>query len=181
MIIASAVALIVNGDASQIAEQLVAGADGAIRLTLELAGSYLLWMGLMNVASRAGLTAKLAALMRRPLRWLMPEIGNAAAPVTLNLAANFFGLGNAATPFGIQAMKELNAHNGSKTHATREICTFLVLNASAIELLPTSVIAVRAACGAVDPYSIVVPTFLSSVACALTGVLACRVFEELRR
>lgn len=154
---------------------LTEGAESSVRLSLALAGSYLLWMGLMNVARRAGLVDKFARLMRRPLGLLMPDIGDAAGPVTLNLAANFFGLGNAATPFGLEAMRSLSRNaNGT---ATREICMFLALNASAVELLPTGVIAVRAACGSVDPYSVVLPTLISSVFSAIAAVLICKAFE----
>ncbi len=154
---------------------LADGADGAVRLILSLGGSYLLWMGIFNIAKKAQLVEKLAASMQRPLRRLMPNIGEASAPVSLNLAANFLGLGNAATPFGLEAMRMLS--KDSHGTATREICMFLALNTSAIELLPTGVIAVRAACGSADPYSIVLPTFISSVFSAVYAVLVCKLFE----
>ena len=143
-----------------------------------LAGAYLLWMGLINVASEAGLIEKLAARMHKPLRLLMPDAGDASASVTLNLAANFFGLGNAATPFGLDAMKRLNAVNPDKQSASNAICMFLALNASAIELMPTGVIAVRIACGSANAYDIVLPTFISSVFSAAAAILACKFFES---
>ena len=94
-----------GGSGSAALDCLLAGADSAVELSISLAGAYLLWMGLINVASEAGLIEKLAARMHKPLRLLMPDAGDASASVTLNLAANFFGLGNAATPFGLDAMK----------------------------------------------------------------------------
>ena len=147
-------------------------------LSISLAGAYLLWMGLINVASEAGLIEKLAARMHKPLRLLMPDAGDASASVTLNLAANFFGLGNAATPFGLDAMKRLNAVNPDKQSASNAICMFLALNASAIELMPTGVIAVRIACGSANAYDIVLPTFISSVFSAAAAILACKFFES---
>lgn len=167
-----------GGSGSAALDCLLAGADSAVELSISLAGAYLLWMGLINVASEAGLIEKLAARMRKPLRLLMPDAGDASASVTLNLAANFFGLGNAATPFGLDAMKRLNAVNPDKQSASNAICMFLALNASAIELMPTGVIAVRIACGSADAYDIVLPTFISSVFSAAAAILACKFFES---
>ena len=170
-----------NGNIHTALEALTNGADSSVKLMLTLSGSYILWLGLLKIAERAGLTAKLAALMRRPMKLLMPNIGEAAASVTMNLSANFLGLANAATPFGLEAMKQLSKQNGSHERASREICMFLALNASAVELLPTSVIAIRSACGSSDAYSIVLPTFISSVFAAFTAIFACKFFEEAER
>ena len=122
-----------GGSGSTALDCLLAGADSAVELSISLAGAYLLWMGLINVASEAGLIEKLAARMHKPLRLLMPDAGDASASVTLNLAANFFGLGNAATPFGLDAMKRLNAVNPDKQSASNAICMFLALNASSLQ------------------------------------------------
>ena len=172
-------ACLIRGEPAEALRLISEGADSSVRLCLSLAGSYLLWTGLLNIAAEAGLVEKLAKLMRRPLGRLMPDIGGAAAPVSLNLAANFLGLGNAATPFGLKSMEKLAAR--SNGIASREICMFLALNSSAVELLPTSVIAVRTACGSADPFSVVVPTFLSSVCAAITAVLCCKFFEGVSR
>ena len=180
MICSGIVLAAIRGDPASVLSALTEGADNSMKLILTLCGSYLLWMGLINVANRAGLTEKLAKLMRRPLSLLMPNIGEAAAPIALNLSANFIGLANAATPFGIEAMKRLSEQNGRKPTASKEICMFLALNASAVELLPTSVIAVRAACGSSEPYSIVIPTFISSIFAALAAVLTCKCFEAFK-
>ena len=100
------------------------------------------------------------------------------APITLNLAANFFGMGSAATPFGLAAMKELQLAAQKKglptTTASDAMCMFLALNASAIELLPTGVLTMRAAAGSEDVYCVVVPTFLASILSFLSAVLLCR-------
>lgn len=176
MMITGLLLFAIKGDGAGALLALASGCDGAISLTLALAGSYALWSGLMRIADEAGLTAALARLMRRPLSLLMPGCGEAAAPVTLNLAANFFGLGNAATPFGIEAMRRLDRGDGRATDA---MAMFIALNSSAIELLPTSVIAVRAACGSADPYSIALPTFIVSLLSAAAAVLSCRALERL--
>ena len=165
-----------RGDGSGALNALAEGAGSAVELSITLAGSYMLWMGVMNIAREAGLIEKLAAAMKKPLRLLMPGAGEAAAPVTLNLAANFFGLGNAATPFGIEAMRKLDRGNGV---ASDQMAMFIALNASAIELLPTAVIAVRSACGSAEPYSIVLPTFIASIAAAAASIVSCRLLGRL--
>lgn len=177
----TAVGLILYIAAGRGAEGLAAlltGAEQAVELTISLAGTYVLWMGLMNIASEAGLIKKLAAAMKKPLGRLMPEAGDAMGPITLNLAANFFGLGNAATPFGVAAVKNLSRGDGV---ATDDMCMFLALNSSAIELMPTTVIAIRTACGAADPYDIVLPTFAASVISAFAAVISCKLLAGLSR
>lgn len=158
-------------------DYMLMGADSAVELSISLAGSYIMWMGIMNVCKAAGIIDKLAHAAERPLRFVMPNIGSAAAPVTLNLAANFFGLGNAATPFGIEAMQQLNREGMSV--ASNNICMFLALNSSAVELLPTTVIAIRSACGSVDSMAIAPATFASSVISAVAAILLCKVFEKI--
>ena len=164
------------GDGAGAMNALFGGAEQAVELTISLAGTYLLWTGLMNIAKEAGLINKLARLMQKPLGLLMPDAGDAMAPVTLNLAANFFGLGNAATPFGVAAMKKMSRGDGI---ATNDMCMFLALNSSAVELMPATVIAIRTACGAENPYDIILPTFLASVAAAIAAIISCRAFERM--
>lgn len=171
MIAIGAAVFVIKGDGAGALSALVSGCAGAVTLTLELAGAYMLWTGLMNVAKKAGLVDKLAGLMQKPLGRLMPGAGEALAPVALNLAANFFGLGNAATPFGVAAMKALDDGSG---RASDNMVMFIALNASAIELLPTTVIAIRTACGSSDPWSVAVPTFIASLAAAAAAIISCR-------
>lgn len=166
----------INGDGSGALEALVKGCDGAVSLTVTLAGAYILWSGLMRIAEKADLIEKLAKRMQKPLSFLMPGCGDAAAPVALNLAANFFGLGAAATPFGIEAMQRLDRGDG---RASNNMVMFIALNSSAIELLPTGVIALRTACGSAAPYDIVLPTFLASIAAAAAAVLSCKLLERV--
>ncbi len=178
MILAGLAGFAVNGDGPGALEALTNGCGGAITLTLSIAGPYLFWSGLMRIAEEAGLVKKLAKLMERPLSRLMPDAEDAAAPVTLNLAANFFGLGSAATPFGLEAMRRLDRGDG---RASDSMAMFIALNSSAVELLPTAVIAVRTACGSNTPYDIALPTFIASLAAAAASVLSCRLLGRLFR
>lgn len=171
---------IMNGTADLALGYMLEGADSALELMLGLGGSYILWLGIMKVAERAGLVTALSRKMEKPLRLLMPNVGSAAAPITLNLAANFFGLGNAATPFGIEAMKELTKNRGERSSiASNDVCMFLALNSSCIQLIPTSVIAIRAACGSSNPSSIILPTLISSILSSILTIILCKLCGRL--
>lgn len=171
---------IMNGTADLVLGYMLEGADSALELMLGLGGSYILWLGIMKVAERAGLVTALSRKMEKPLRLLMPNVGSAAAPITLNLAANFFGLGNAATPFGIEAMKELTKNRGERSSiASNDVCMFLALNSSCIQLIPTSVIAIRAACGSSNPSSIILPTLISSILSSILTIILCKLCGRL--
>ncbi len=179
MIAIGILAGVIGGRADQLLDAMVMGAGEAVTLCISLGGAYMLWMGLMEVARQAGLIDALARLTQPLLRKLFPGAGQAVAPITLNLAANFFGMGNAATPFGLAAMKALEENNPQPGRATNDMCMFLSLNSSAIELLPTTILAMRTAAGSADPYCVVVPTFISSVAAFAVAIITCKLLERV--
>lgn len=176
---------IASGRAAEVAEALTAGASEAVTLCLTLAGSYMLWMGVMNAARAAGMVEGLARIAKKPLARLFPSSKAAVVPIALNLAANFFGAGSAATPFGLEAMRLMSESSGGGSVATNDMCMFLALNAAAIELIPASVLALRTAAGSKDAFVVVVPTFIASIVLFITAVfltrLACRIFPGQKR
>ncbi len=178
MLAAGLIAGAINGDPGGAADALITGMSDAVTLCLSLAGAYMLWMGLMNVAKEAGLIDGLSRAAKPVFKRLFPHSPQAVAPVTLNLAANFFGLGSAATPFGLKAMREFEKANPQKGVATHDMCMFLCLNAAAVELLPTNVLAMRAVYGSNDVYAVVLPTFVSSAAAFLAAFLLARLFQR---
>src|SRR6202022_2015413 len=128
------------------------------------------WLGLMRVAEKAGLVEKLARAARpvfRPLFPAIPDRHPALSAMLLNIAANMMGLGNAATPFGIKAMEELEKLNPTPGTATNAQVLFLAINTASIQLVPTTVIALRVAAHSVTPAEVLLPTLLATV-CALT-------------
>ncbi len=163
-----------TGQGGVVADAMLTGAGEAVRLCIELCGAFMLWMGLMNVAEEAGAIRRLSDALRPLAAKLFPSSEKAVAPITLNLAANFFGMGSAATPFGLEAMAAMQETNPRADTATEDMCLFLCLNASAVELVPTSVLALRTSFASADVYAIVLPTFLSSLVCAAAAVLGCR-------
>lgn len=175
---------IASGRAAEVAAAMTEGAAEAVTLCLTLAGSYMLWMGIMNVARAAGMVEGLARIAKKPLAHLFPSSKEAVVPIALNLAANFFGAGSAATPFGLEAMRLMSESSGRGSVATDDMCMFLALNGAAIELIPASVLALRTAAGSKDAFVVVLPTFIASLILFAAAVfltrLSCRLFPGQR-
>jgi spore maturation protein SpmA len=153
-----------------LSKAMVDSATGSVELAIGLVGVMTLFLGLMKVAEAGGLLAVIARLIRPLLVRLFPTVPAdhpAMGAMILNLSANALGLGNAATPFGIRAMQELNRLNPKPGTATDPMVLFLAINTSSVTLLPTGVIALRAAAGSADPAGIL-PTTLFATACSTT-------------
>ena len=151
------------------------GAMNAVENVLRLSGAYLLWMGLLNVAEQAGLIRALSRLLSPALSLLFPNAGKAKDAISLNLAANMLGMGNAATPYGLRAMRLLNETNPRPGTATNEMCVLLAVNASCLELFPATLLGMRTSFGSSDPAAVVLPTLLSSLSATLAAVVLCLV------
>lgn len=161
---------------------LVDAVAGAVPLALGLVGIMALFLGLMKVAEAGGLLDAVARLLAPALRRLFPEIpaGHPAmGAMVMNVAANLLGLGNAATPFGIRAMEHLESLNRRPGTASDAQVLFLAVNTAGLTLLPTKVIALRAATGSAEPTAIVAPTLVASLAAATVGILAARALQRL--
>ncbi len=169
---------LLSGTADGVMTALLSGAGDAVETVLRVFGAYLVWMGLLNIAEKAGLIRSLSRLLSPALRLLFPNAGKAKEAISLNLAANMLGMGNAATPYGLRAMQLLNEANTEKGVATDEMCTLLVVNASCLELFPATLTALRASYGSAKPFAVVLPTLLSSLAATLVAVVLCLVFTR---
>jgi len=178
LLLAGIVVSLLSGSADGVLSALQSGASDALETVLRLSGAYLLWMGLLNVAEKAGLIRSLSRLLSPAMRLLFPNAGDAKEAISLNLAANMLGMGNAATPYGLKAMRLLNGSNPEPGVATNEMCTLLVVNASCLELFPATLIGLRASCGSARPAAVVLPTLLSSLAATLAAVVLCLVFTR---
>jgi spore maturation protein SpmA len=156
-------------------------ASDAAKLALGLTGILALWMGLMRVAEKAGLVAALARLLRPILVRIFPEVPAdhpAMGAIVMNMSANMLGLGNAATPLGLEAMKRLQELNPNKKSASNAMVLFLALNTAHITLLPTRTIALRNENGSVDPTNIILPTILSTVVGTIVAFIAARLLQR---
>ena len=179
MILFSIIVSFFTGRGEAVAAAATAGAQGAVMLSLELIGFVALWNGLMNIANASGLIGKLSRVLRPVYRLCFPHISpesKAGQNILLNVTANVLGLGNAATPFGLKAMQELG--RDAKGTATNEMVLFLVLNTASIQLIPTTVISMRAAAGSAAPSDIILPVWIVSVVALSAGLLAARLFQR---
>lgn len=162
-------------DAAQRA--LLAGGGETIELLVGMAGAYAFFGGILSVLRESGATGALAAAMRRPVNALFRfRLGEERAldDICVNLSANMLGMGAAATPAGLSAMRTLAQAGERDGRATDAMILFLVINTSSVQLLPASMIALRAQAGAANPADIVLPTLLATAVSTLTGVVLCR-------
>ena len=162
---------------------MLESASGAVQLVIGLVGAMALFLGLVRIAEEGGLLRLIARLIQPLLQRLFPDVpaGHPAmGAMVLNLSANVLGLGNAATPFGIRAMQELDRLNPAPGTATDAMVLFLAINTSSVTLLPTGVIALRAAAGSADPAAIL-PTTLFATACSTAAAILSAKLLEGRR
>ncbi|AYE34410.1 nucleoside recognition domain-containing protein [Clostridium septicum] len=168
-----------NGDG--ISKAIIGSVDSTVSLIIGLVGLMCFWCGVMKVAEKSGLTNKLAKLLRPILRLLFKDAAKdekALGAIVMNITANMMGLGNAATPFGIKAMQEMDRLNKEKGTASNDMVLFLVLNAACIQLVPSTIISIRAACGSTNPGSIILPAILASTIAAIVGVICCKILQR---
>jgi spore maturation protein SpmA len=177
----------VNGDPSPmegLSKAMVESAGGSVELALGLIGVMTLFLGLMKVAEAGGLLSVLARLIRPLMVRLFPGVPPnhpAMGAMILNMSANAMGLGNAATPFGIRAMQELDKLNSRPGTATDSMALFLAINTSSVTLLPTGVIALRAAAGSTDPAGILPTTLFATLCSTVVAVCAAKAYGRFFR
>lgn len=159
-----------SGQAGTMLSAAMEGCSNAIELTLRLGAGYMLFGGLMEIAGACGVSAMLERMVKPVLRRCMPNLGSASEAVAMNLSMNMLGLGNAATPKGIEAMRLMEKERQKNPMVIHDMFMLLIINATSIQLLPTTVVALRAAAGSADPGSIVLPTLLCTAVSTITGV-----------
>lgn len=177
MILAGVVIGICTGQGAEVGEMALSSTKEAITLCISMLGVMALWNGLMQIARDAGLVAAMSRRMRPLMKWLFPDVPAdhpAMEHMVSNLVANFLGLGWAATPLGLAAMKELAAlakeRGESVGRASVDMCTFLILNISSLQLIPVNIIAYRSQYGAVRPTDILGPAMVATLCSTVVGV-----------
>jgi spore maturation protein SpmA len=165
-----------------LSKAMITSAGGAVELAIGLVGVMALFLGLMKVAEAGGMLTILARLIRPLMVKLFPDVPAehpAMGAMILNLSANMLGLGNAATPFGIRAMQELDKLNPQRGTATDAMALFLAINTSSVTLLPSGVIALRAAAGSSDPAAILPTTLFATIGSTAVAVVAAKLYQRL--
>lgn len=165
-----------TGGGEAVSRGVTSGAAQAVELTIAMMGGMMLWCGVMEVAQKSGLAQKLSdflSVVLRPLFKGLRKTDAAMRAISMNVASNVLGLGNAATPFGLQAMQELQKRNRNPKRATNDMIALIVINCSVIQLLPTTLINLRIAAGSTEPLAIVGPSVLATAATMAVSVVAC--------
>ena len=167
----------INGKMTEVSNAALESSLDAAKLSLELLGSLCFWSGIMEVAQKSGFAALIKKLLSPLLALVFPEIKKekkAMDAVSMNVTANLLGLGNAATPLGISAMKELHRISGFSSSATKEMVCFVVMNTASLQLIPTTVASVRLESGAENPMDILPAVWFVSLCSLIIGIAAAK-------
>ncbi len=184
LVLLSLVAGILLGNTAQLSNAVLDGAKGAVELSLSLCGIMSLWCGIMKVMESAGMIEKLSALLRPMLKIFFPDAYKSRVgigEISANISANLLGIGNAATPFALKAMEKLQSINKNPSCASADMITLAVMNTASFNLIPTTIIALRRAAGACEPYSVIVPIWISSLTCSLMALVLSALMRRASR
>lgn len=182
MIVISLVCALITGRGTEMAAAAMEGASAGVELCFSMAGALCLWMGVMEVLRRAGAMGALSRLLRPVLGRLYPDFARddgVMDAISANVSANLLGLGNAATPLGLDAARRMSRRTPGV--ASDSLCMLVVCNTASIQLIPTTVAAVRAGAGSSAPFDILPTVWLASALSVTAGILAARLFARLWR
>ena len=184
IILFSLICAVFNGNMPELSAAVLSGCSDAVSLCIKLLGVLCLWCGLMNVAEKSGLCKVVAKILSPVLKLLFPENRNnpeVMNAIAMNVTANLFGLGNAATPLGINAVKKMQKLNNDKHSVTSDMMTFVVINTAALKIIPTTVSALRESAGAQDPMDIIFCVWISSALALIAAVTSIKIAGRFRR
>lgn len=170
-----------TGKIPEITDAALDSSKEAVTLCISMIGVMAFWMGLMEIASKAGMIEKGAKMLKPFVRFIFPEVPEghkAGEHITTNIIANFLGLGWAATPAGLKAMEELGKLNHGSTSASNAMCNFLILNISSLQLIPVNVIAFRSQYGSVEPTAIVGAGIVATAISTVTAIIFCKMMDR---
>ena len=163
-------------------EEILNSAKTSFEMAIKIFPVMALWLGISKIAEESGLLRKLSLKISKPLKFIFPEIPSgheSLSYISSNIIANMFGLGNAATPFGLKAMQSLQELNKTKDTASRSMITFLVINTSGVTLIPTTVISLRMMYGSVAPTNIVFPCIVITILGTISALIIDRFFARM--
>lgn len=184
MFILSFASAIFTGRMSELSSAVASGGAAAVELLLNLIAAMCFWGGIMEVAERSGITSFFSRLVSPLLKLIFPRLRKekqALEAISMNVTANMLGLGNAATPLGLEAMKRLQDINSDTESASDEMVVFVVMNTAAMRIIPTTVATLRAQYGSVEPMSVLLPTLLTTASALAVGLTVARLGCRLKR
>ncbi len=181
MLLASVIIGFFTGHLGDVAEAAISGAGEGASLVLGMLGVMCFWSGLMEIAEKSGVIRFLSRALRPVLRLLFPRLPKedpAAGAIVMNMAANLLGMGNAATPLGLRAMRLLDARNHERARASNEMCMFVLINTASLQFIPTTLLLLRQTNGSQNPAEIILPIWIVSAAAMLVGILSAKFFQK---
>jgi len=182
LIVISIVIGAINGKLQDVVNAVMSGAELSVKVAFSLIGIMAFWLGIMKIAQKSGIIDFLSKILKPVTKVLFNEIppqSPAVGDIAMNFTANAFGLSNAATPFGIKAMEELQKENKDKTSASNSMCLFLGMNTAGFQLIPTTVLAVLVGIGYKNPTEIIAPTLLVTCIAFTFAVVLSKVLQKV--
>ena len=169
------------GRISQVNNSIFESTNAAVELAISMLGTMCLWNGIMEIASKTYVVKHLNKILNPIIRKLFPDIkqeDKVNKEITMNIIANIMGLGNAATPLGLKAMKSLQKDNKEKDKLTNSMAMFIVLNTASIQIIPTTVIAIRNSLGSTNPVFMIVPVWIATICAAFAAIITSKILMK---
>ena len=172
------------GNLNSLNAEIFSSLENAIKLSINLLGTICLWNGIMQIASKTTVIDKLTSFLKPIIRYLFPDLKKKPKiqkEISMNMIANILGLGNAATPLGLKAMKSMQEENEDKDVLSDSMAMFIVINTASIQIIPTTVIAIRNSLGSANPTSIVFPVWIATICAAICGIIAVKILIKVTK
>lgn len=180
-IIISFIYAILNGRVVEVNNSVFESTKSAVELCISLLGTICLWNGIMQIASKTSIVKNLNKLLFPIMKKLFPEIKKEEKvheEITMNIIANIMGLGNAATPLGLKAMKSMQNKNPEKNKLSNSMAMFIVINTASIQLIPTTVIAIRSSLGSNNPTAMIIPVWIATICAAIAAIISAKLLMK---
>ena len=175
---------IFTGNLENLNNSIFQGTNDAVNLSIGLIGTLCLWSGIMQIASQTSMVENLVKILNPLLNLLFPKLKNnlkIKKEISMNIIANFLGLGNAATPLGLKAMNSMQKENTKKDTLSDSMMTFIVINTASIQLIPTTVIAIRNSLNSQNPTAIVFPTWIATIIAGISGIIVVKLLIKITK
>ena len=172
---------IFSGNVQNINNSIFESAADAVNLTITFFGTICLWNGIIQIAMKTSLIHKLTKLLSPLIKFLFPDIkkeNSVYKEISMNMIANFLGLGNAATPLGLKAMKSMQKDNTKKDTLTDSMAMFIIINTASMQLIPTTVIAIRSSLNSSNSTKILIPVWIATISAAIAGVVSAKILMK---
>ena len=180
-IIISVIYALISGNIENVSNGIFDSANSAVQLTLTFFGTICLWNGIMEIAKKTSLTNALSKALKPFINFLFPELKNnkqAQDEISMNMVANLLGLGNAATPLGLKAMKTMQQDNPKKDTLTNSMAMFIVINTASLQLIPTNVIAIRSSLGSNSPSGIIIQVWFATIIASIVRITSAKLLMK---